>query len=264
MTPYTITFKNGKDIPVISVFNNKTAMDIKYMKFVQDGPIERNLMQIYFSPNIDLNELKEYYTNEEALSEITIIDPITGNFWVHLDYVIPVGLKYGPITNPADIEKYGMTQWIVMELAQLSATDKELRKLIGKASHDKSCMDANEYKDYLIEKSKTDLAEYLEHHAMEFKGEYFKVTQSKQSQFMNTYSTFVAKYNSGDKTAKMVWAATGEVEGKERDVNWCIEFMKAIDAFVQPLVNEQRVFEVMVANCTTKLELDELTIPFTE
>ena len=42
------------------------------------------------------------------------------------------------------------------------------------------------------------------------------------------------------------------------------EFMKAIDAFVQPLVNEQRVFETTVVGCKTKQELDALTIPFTE
>lgn len=265
MTPYTITFKGKEPMQVISVFTNKTAVNASYMKNIQLGTVNRELMQIFFAPmSTDWEELLSIYSDEETLSEITLTDPNTGNFWVHLDYVIPVGLSLKPIENPADIEVYGMSHWFVMELAQLTPIDKELHKLVGKSSHDKSFMETNEYKDYLIEKSKTNLADYLEHNVMEFNGEYFKVTQSKQSQFMNAYNAFVAKYNAGDKTTKMVWAATGEVEGKERTATWCVEFMKAIDAFVQPLVNKQRVFETTVVGCKTKQELDALTIPFTE
>lgn len=260
MSDYTVAFKNGEPIPVLSVFTNRNAVDLSYMKYVQDGAVSRELMQIYFSPNTDFESLKTIYRDETSLSEITITDTATENFWVHLDYVLPISLRYENITNDADIEKYGFSDWIVMELAQLTTTDKELYKLIGKNTYDKSFMTVDEYKDYLITKSKENLATYLDNTLMEYNGEYFKVTLEKQLLFMSTFTTQFAV--SETNTISIVWNASGVVEDQLRNYDWCVGFINAMNAFVNPLVTEQRTFENNVKACTTKQELDAMAIPF--
>ena len=256
----TIAFNGCQPMTIFAVFTNKSAADLSYNKYVQDGNVLREVMTIYFPPSADITALMGIFKNEDALSEITITDEITGNFWVHLNYEIPISLKYENITNESDIEKYESTNWFVMELAQLTTTDKELRKLIGKKTYDKSYMTVDEYKDYLITKSKDNLATYLDKITMPFEGEKFKVTLEKQNLFMSTFTTQLAISNADD--LKIIWNASGIVEAQERDYDWCIRFIKAMNDFVNPLVTEQRVFEVTVKECTTKQELDTLTVPF--
>lgn len=256
-----ITFNGFQPMAAYAVFTNKSAADLSYNKYVQDGNVLREVMTIYFPPTTDINTLMSVFKDENALSEITITDDITGDFWVHLNYELPISLRYENITNESDIEKYDSTNWFVMELAQLTTTDKELRKLVGKKAYDKSYMSVTEYKDYLITKSKENLATFLDKVTMPFENENFKVTQEKQNLFMSKFTAQLAIADSEQDT-KMIWNASGVTESQERNYDWCIRFIKAINDFVNPLVTEQRVFEDTVKGCATKQELDVLTIPF--
>lgn len=256
----TIAFKNHQPIPVFAVLTNKTAVDLAYNKYVQDGNVQREVMTIYFPPSTDISTLLAIFKDEDALSEITITDQITGNFWVHLSYEIALCLNYENITNESDIEKYESTNWIVMQLAQLTTTDKELRKLIGKKTYDKSYMSVDEYKNYLIMQSKDNLAVYLDKVLMPFENESFKVTLEKQSMFMSKFTTQLTMADTTN--FNMIWNASGVVEDQYRDYDWCIRFMQAMNDFVNPLVNGQRVFEAEVKQMTTKQQLDAATVPF--
>lgn len=112
-----------------------------------------------------------------------------------------------------------------------------------------------------IAQSKTDLAEYLESHPLQWTdGEYYSITAEKQAQLTSKImAATMAQTLSSD--YHLTWNSTGEV-CKE----WTLQDLSAlafsIDARVTALVTYQQTKEVEIRNATTQEELDAIEVDY--
>lgn len=118
-----------------------------------------------------------------------------------------------------------------------------------------------EEKDELIQKSKEDLAIYLETHPLQWiDGNYYSITQEKQNQLTSKImaatmaQTLSQEYN-------LTWNSTGEV-----CQTWTLQDLSAlafaIDARVTKLVSYQQEKEVEIRNTQNKEELEAIIIDY--
>lgn len=118
-----------------------------------------------------------------------------------------------------------------------------------------------ENKNIKIQKSKEDLAVYLENNPLQWTdGEYYSITQEKQNQLTSKImAATMAKTLSAD--YNLTWNSTGEV-CKE----WTLEDLSAlafaIDKRVTKLVTYQQTKEVEMKNAETQEELDSIIVDY--
>ena len=112
-----------------------------------------------------------------------------------------------------------------------------------------------------IAQSKTDLADYLEAHPLQWTdGEYYAITAEKQQQLTSKImaatmaQTLSADYN-------LTWNSTGEV-----CKTWTLQDLAAlafaIDARVTALVSYQQTQEVAMRDAATQEELDAIVVDY--
>lgn len=118
-----------------------------------------------------------------------------------------------------------------------------------------------ESKNQRIAQSKTDLADYLESHPLQWTdGEYYSITAEKQQQLTSKLFSAYIKKSSGV-SYELTWNSTGEV-CKE----WTIEDLSplafAIETRVTALVSYQQHQEVAMRNAATQEELDAIVVDY--
>lgn len=247
-------------------FKNKPAMDCKIVYSTSITAIseydmikkqDREVLQIHFDANTDAAELVSIFKNEDTLSEITVEDCETNQFYVYIGYVIPNSLSLIPIDDE--------TRW-VMEIAQLTEADKQLRRITGIISKDLTVLPFDDYIKVRIEESKTKLSEFLYNNPLisTCRGgvaKKYSATVEKQNLFANKFLVHVTKQQSGDTTDVMTWNEAGD-----ECVPWtdeeALQFMIDMDAYVTPLVKAQQSYEKRLLSCTTKEEADKINIDY--
>lgn len=112
-----------------------------------------------------------------------------------------------------------------------------------------------------IQKSKDDLASYLESHPIQWTdGEYYSITQEKQNQLTSKImAATMAQTLSTDYT--LTWNSTGEV-CKEWTLSDLSALAFAIDKRVTSLVTYQQTQEVAMRNAATQDELDTIVVDY--
>ena len=112
-----------------------------------------------------------------------------------------------------------------------------------------------------IAKSKTDLADYLETHPLQWTdGEYYSITAEKQQQLTSKImAATMAQTLSTEYT--LTWNSTGEVCRE-----WTLQDLSAlafaIDARVTSLVSYQQTQEVAMRNAATEEELNAIVVDY--
>ena len=223
---------------------------------------DRNTMRIEFSSTTEYNDLISVYTNEDALSEISISE--NDETYVYLSYVIPMSLSLERYKTTEEVEKFGPDRW-VMSIAQLTDSDKQFRKIIGVAAKSSSCLTLEENKDVKIQISKEDLEKYLKDHPLisNCKDNVYKeytVTTDKQNQFAAQFAVFLA-----NKMAGVEDIFTWNEKGKPCipwDESSCIKWMNAAKAYTKPLVQAQQDYEVRITEMTDKADVEKASIDY--
>lgn len=112
-----------------------------------------------------------------------------------------------------------------------------------------------------IADSKTQLAEWLENHPMQYTdGKYYSVTEEKQSLLNNNLTSFERAEVAGV-PYPLKWNASGEecVEWEYADL---VTLSLAIAAYVAPKVAAQQAVEIAINACTTAEELANVVIDY--
>ena len=112
-----------------------------------------------------------------------------------------------------------------------------------------------------IQQSKTDLAEYLATHPLQWMdGNYYSITAEKQAQLTSKImAATMAAQTSIPYT--LTWNSTGEV-CKEWTLEDLMALAFAIDARVTKLVSYQQTQEVAMRNATSQEELDGIVVNY--
>lgn len=258
-----IRFKGiDKDYSAIVVFGEGSKYTEAPHEMVSNA--DRNVLEIHFPATTEYNDLISVYNNEDALSEISIIDGSSNEIYVHLNYVIPLSLSLKSYGNAAEIAAYGPDRWI-MQIAQLTDTDKQFRQLVGVAAKSSAYLTLDEYKDVKIQISKDKLEKYLKEHPLISNckdGVYkeYTVTTEKQNQFAAQFAVYMA-----NKMAGIEDIFTWNEKGKPC-IPWdepsCIKWMNAAKAYTKPLVQAQQAYEVAVTEMTTKSDVEKYEIDY--
>lgn len=118
-----------------------------------------------------------------------------------------------------------------------------------------------ENKNIKIQKSKEDLAIYLENNPLLWTdGEYYSITQEKQSQLTSKIMA-ATMAQSLSTEYHLTWNSTGEV-CKEWTLQDLSALAFAIDARVTKLVTYQQTQEVAMKNAETQDELDAIIVDY--
>lgn len=166
--------------------------------------------------------------------------------------MIPEGMEtpnfpFGQVTA-ADVNGVmTVTGWVAVELP--GPTPEELTAQLQEA------------KDTAIAESKTDLADYLLAHPIQWTdGEYYSITAEKQAQLTSKImAATMAQTLSQPYT--LTWNSTGEV-CKEWTLADLSALAFAIDARVTALVTYQQQKEVAIKNAKTLEELEAIVIDY--
>ena len=257
---YTIKFK-GMDaiIPAIIVYSSKQQVT----SYADINKIDnREVLQIHFPELTDYNLLMQAYRSEDALSEITITDSDNSQY-IYMDYVIRVSLSLNAVENDQDANT-AANHWI-MTVAQLTETDKELRRMVDTITQSPSTLTLQEYKEVRIEQSKTLLEKFLNDHPLisACKNNIFApytATTEKQNLFMNQCVTYYFNtVNHIEDT--LMW----NERGKPCTV-WTMEealkFMNAMKAYTKPLVSAQQQYEVDILALPDKAAVEAYVIDY--
>lgn len=116
------------------------------------------------------------------------------------------------------------------------------------------------FKNEKIIQSKQQLAEFLENNPLEYNGEYYSVTQEKQSLLTSAIAAYQLKVQAGA-PAVLKWNTTGDV-CREFSLEEITGLVVAITDYVQPRVEKQQALEIQIKNCTTQEELDSIIIDY--
>lgn len=118
----------------------------------------------------------------------------------------------------------------------------------------------NEYKKSRIMYSKTALSEWLLKNPLLYKGDYYSVTEEKQSLLNSSLANYErAIENNIDYSLK--WNSTGN-ESTEWDYNELIELSLAISKYVSPKVLMQQSYEVDIKNAKSIEDIDNIIISY--
>ena len=118
----------------------------------------------------------------------------------------------------------------------------------------------NEYKKSRIIYSKTALSEWLLKNPLLYKGDYYSVTEEKQSLLNSSLANYErAIENNIDYSLK--WNSTGN-ESTEWDYNELIELSLAISKYVSPKVLMQQSYEVDIKNAKSIEDIDNIIISY--
>lgn len=251
---WKITFKDKSPMECKIVYSSTvTAISTQDMIKKQ----EREILQIHFASTHDASELVSIFNNEDTLSEITVEDCDNNQFYVYLGYVIPNSLSLIPIDDEPT--------W-VMEIAQLTEADKQLRRITGIISKDLAVLPFDEYIKVRIEETKTKLSEFLYNNPLisTCRGgvaKKYTATVEKQNLFANKFLVHTTKQQMGDTTDVMTWNEAGDVCIPWTDEE-ALQFMIDMDAYVTPLVKAQQSYEKSLLACTTKEEADKIKIDY--
>lgn len=258
-----IIFKGiDKEFDVITVFGKEQDYIEAAHEIITNS--DRAVMEIHFPSTIEYSDIVAVYNNEDALSEITIIDDTTNETYVYLNYVIPISLSLKRYGTKAEVAMFGPDRWI-MTIAQLNDADKQFRKLIGIAAKSVSCLTLDEYKDAKIQVSKENLEKYLRDHPLISNckdGVYkeYTVTTEKQNQFAAQFAVYLA-----NKMAGVEDVFTWNEKGKPC-IPWdepaCIKWMNATKAYTKPLVTAQQNYEVTILGMTSKTDVEKYEIDY--
>lgn len=258
-----IRFKGvDKDYQAIVVFGENS----KYTKAPHELVPEanRSVLEIHFPAATDYADLIAVYNNEDALSEISIIDGATNEIYVHLNYIIPLSLSLQAYGTANEIAMNGPDRWI-MQIAQLTDADKQFRKIVGVAAKSAAYLTLEEYKDVKIQLSKEKLEKYLKNNPLisDCKDSVYKpytVTTEKQNQFVAQFAVYTANKMAGIDDV-MTWNEMG-MPCVPWDEASCIKWMNAAKAYTKPLVAAQQAYEVAVTKMTTKAEIELFDIDY--
>ena len=161
----------------------------------------------------------------------------------------------GYIEVPAHLESQA---WDSMGYCDLQITDGVLT---GITPTERPAPDLEPLKEQRIQKSKDDLAAYLEAHPLLWTDwNYYSITAEKQAQLTSKIMAATMAQQSGVRYT-LTWNSTGEV-CKE----WTIEDLSAlafaIDARVTALVTYQQTQEVAIRNAQTLDELNAIVVDY--
>ena len=259
---YTIKFK-GMDaiIPAIIVYSSKQQVT----SYADINKIDnREVLQIHFPELTDYNLLMQAYSSEDALSEITITDEDNSQY-IYMDYVIRISLSLNAVENDLDANT-AANHWI-MTVAQLTETDKELRRMVDTITQSPSTLTLQEYKEVRVEQSKTLLQKFLNDNPLITNcksGIYapYSATMDKQTLFMNQcVCYYFNKLNGIEDT--IMW----NERGKPCTV-WTMEealpFMNAMKAYTKPLISAQQQYEVDILALPDKAAVEAYVIDYSQ
>ncbi len=226
----------------------------------------RNILEIHIPSTAEYNDIMSVYTNENALSEITVTNDATDEAYVYLNYVIPVSLSLTRYNSTEEINAFGPDRWI-MRIAQLTEADKQFRQLVGVAAKSVAYLTVDEYKDVKIQYSKEQLESYLKKNPLisNCKDNVYKeytVTTDKQNQFAAQFAVYLANKMAGVEDV-FTWNEMGQP-----CVPWdepsCIKWMNAAKAYTKPLVQAQQAYEVEVMKMTSKADIEKFDIDYSK
>ena len=293
----TITFKGREPIDCIAVLSD-TALVTSADDLLKQLP--RPKIEIQFEANTDINTLISIYSDQDALSEISIntdvpvgttqvtrpateeeiaaletdsedsstseeVPTVTETVTEYKEEIF-VHLNYVIRIGLALQHVDGKEIW-VMSLAQLTETDIALRELSGYIAKKVNFLTFEEYQQALIDQSKEDLAKYLETHPLIsncYQGVYnkFNATEQHRNLFTTKYFAHMLKVQSGI-SDQMTWNISGQ-----ECVPWTDEealiFVMDMDAYITPLVHAQQTYELAIKAATTKEELDAIKIDYSK
>ena len=256
---FSIQFKGMTPIPAIIVYSSKRQVT----SYTDINKIDdRETLQIHFPELTDFNLLMQAYGSEDALSEITITDE-DGSQYIYVDYVIRISLSLNAVENDPNANT-AINHWI-MTVAQLTETDKELRRVVDVISQSPSTLTLQEYKEVRIQESKNLLEKYLDTHPL--------ISNCKDGIFA-PYSATIDKQNLFTGQAVLYYfntlngipdTLTWNEKGKPC-VPWTMEeaivFMNAMKAYTKPLVSAQQQYEVDIQALPDKAAVEAYVIDY--
>lgn len=160
-------------------------------------------------------------------------------------------------------------------LTPVKSTEEQVKDISKEVNNIKETVYADEIipedfegrKEFLIRKSKMNLAQYLENNPMPSTCHnntlaYYNVTSEKQAQFTSKFTAHQVLVQSGVEDV-MTWNSTGSPCEPWTDAE-CIQFIGELNAYVTPLVSRQQHIEVELQQCKTIEELDKIDINFVD
>jgi hypothetical protein len=258
---FSIKFKGYDPIPAIIVnLSNQQIESFADLNKIDD----RDVMEIHFGELTDFDVLIAIYSDENALSEITIIDG-DSNEYIYYDYTICISLSLTSVESTTDIalaEKH----WI-MKLAQLTEIDKRLRQIVDTINKSPATMTLEEYKQARIDQSKALLAKYLDTHPLitNVKNGIFapySASTDKQNLFVAQFISYYFNTQAGIEDS-MSWNEKGK-PCTAWTIEECIAFMNAMKLYTKPLVSAQQQYEVDLLALNTKAEVEAYEIDYSK
>ena len=256
---FSIKFKGMDAIPALIVYSSKKQVT----SYSDINKIDnREVLQIHFPELTDYNLLMQAYSSEDALSEITITDE-DGSQYIYMDYVIRISMSLNAVENDQNANT-AANHWI-MTVAQLTETDRELRRVVDTITQSPSTLTLQEYKDVRIQESKNLLEKYLNDHPL--------ISNCKDGIFA-PYSATIDKQNLFTGQAVLYYfntlngipdTLTWNEKGKPC-VPWTMEeaivFMNAMKAYTKPLVSAQQQYEVDIQALPDKAAVEAYVIDY--
>jgi len=254
-----VKFKGMDPINAIIVYSTKETV----VSYADLNKIDnRETLQIHFPELTDYDLLMEAYRSDDALSEITISDD-NGEQFIYVDYVIRISIALKCVES--DTEAGTAANHWIMTVAQLTETDKELRRVVDVISQSPSTLTLQEYKDVRIQESKNLLEKYLNEHPL--------ISNCKDGIFA-PYSATIDKQNLFTGQAVLYYfntlngipdTLTWNEKGKPC-VPWTMEeaivFMNAMKAYTKPLVSAQQQYEVDIQALPDKAAVEAYVIDY--
>lgn len=256
---FSIKFKGMDAIPALIVYSSKKQVT----SYSDINKIDnREVLQIHFPELTDYNLLMQAYSSEDALSEITITDE-DGSQYIYMDYVIRISMSLNAVENDQNTNT-AANHWI-MTVAQLTETDRELRRVVDTITQSPSTLTLQEYKEVRIQESKNLLEKYLNDHPL--------ISNCKDGIFA-PYSATIDKQNLFTGQAVLYYfntlngipdTLTWNEKGKPC-VPWTMEeaivFMNTMKAYTKPLVSAQQQYEVDIQALPDKAAVEAYVIDY--
>lgn len=120
----------------------------------------------------------------------------------------------------------------------------------------------DELKAKKVIETKNKLAEFLENHPLQHNGDYYSVTQEKQSLLTSAIAVYELKTKAG-LPAELKWNTTGDI-CRVYTIEELSGLAFAITDYVQPRVEHQQALEVQINSSTTLEELESIEINYEE
>lgn len=203
----------------------------------------------------DLKEVKSAFTNFKEL-DIYRDDVQIATYTCFNNYK-EISLQQGLYNNTngewEDALIVSLTRANIVE--QVQRLDEKVNQVV-----DINALSLDEYKNYLQEKNKTALAEFLADQSVEFNGKHYGVSEEDQNEMALNFMQYQALTTAGQQVTLEWHSKKSACETFTAEE--FVQLTAMIKAFVYPYFQQMNVIKQQIFSSTSREELDKIEIKY--